>query len=278
MLEAKGDIAGAEPFYAERYRRSVEVLGPDHESTLIAQHNLGYLRFRQNRLDEAATLFQGALTGRQRLLGPEHPETLFTLSSLGNTKRLQQHWEDAERILKDALTRHERAFGSDHDETLDAVSALALVYRDQKQYAHVEPLARRAYEGHLGRHGADDPTTRSYGSDLAVSLASTGRATEAEALARELLAGSSNDDPEWPAHEPRLPLAVALTALGRYSEAEGELGRIADALGAEGPKGLKRLVNEAYEALYENWQRSDPPNDLEARRTAARARWARGDG
>jgi serine/threonine protein kinase len=271
LLEAKGDLVGAEAFYVERYTRSLEVLGPDHFSTLLATHNLGYLRRKQDRLVEAVALFRTALEGRERLLGRENEGTLSSLSSLGNTERQLQRWEDSERTLKEAVSRHERVFGRDHDESLGAYFDLALLYRDQKRYAEVEPLARQAYEGRLQRQGLADETTRIYGVELAVSLAMTERAAAAETIAHALLGGTENAA-DWPAHEPRLPLALALAMQGRHAEAEAELGRLAGALDAGGPNGLKRLVSEAYETIYLGWQHN-PPADLDARRQAARTRW-----
>ena len=52
-----------------------KVLIKDHPKTLTSAHCLAYLLAKQDRFDEATTLYQRACDGYSRVLGDDHPTT-----------------------------------------------------------------------------------------------------------------------------------------------------------------------------------------------------------
>jgi hypothetical protein len=58
-------------------------LGPNNIKTLKTIHNLGAVRYKQNKLVEAAALFQRAVDGFGNILGLEHEITLRSNHALG---------------------------------------------------------------------------------------------------------------------------------------------------------------------------------------------------
>jgi Tetratricopeptide repeat len=75
-----------------------KALGPDHTSTLLTVHSLGYLYGDQGKLAEAEQMFVRALAGYEKALGPDHTSTLLTVYNLGNLYCHQDKLAEAEQI------------------------------------------------------------------------------------------------------------------------------------------------------------------------------------
>jgi tetratricopeptide (TPR) repeat protein len=55
----------------------------EHTLTLNIVNNLGLLYADQGKLDQAETMYERALAGKEQMLGPEHTLTLSTVNNLG---------------------------------------------------------------------------------------------------------------------------------------------------------------------------------------------------
>lgn len=69
--------------HRESIERSVQSLGPEHPSTLVARNNLGVLYLQMGEHDRALRQFQDVLEIRQRVFGDDHTRTYITHSGLG---------------------------------------------------------------------------------------------------------------------------------------------------------------------------------------------------
>ncbi|MCJ1313658.1 hypothetical protein MMC25_007337 [Agyrium rufum] len=78
----------------------------------------------QGRYDEAETLFERALAGREKKLGPEHPDTLGTVENLATVYRNQGRYGEAETLYERALAGNEKKLGPEHPDTLLTVQNL----------------------------------------------------------------------------------------------------------------------------------------------------------
>ena len=67
------------------------MLGPKHSLTLATVNNLALLLKKQNKLDEAESLFRRELSAEEEILGPNHQYTLNTKGNLGHCLMLQNN-------------------------------------------------------------------------------------------------------------------------------------------------------------------------------------------
>ena len=79
LLQAKGDLAAAEPLSREALEGLRETLGSRHPSTLNSISNLGMLLFAKGDLAAAELLLREALQGQRATLGIGHPDTLTSI-------------------------------------------------------------------------------------------------------------------------------------------------------------------------------------------------------
>ena len=63
--------------------------GPDDARTALPLHNLGLVRLREGRLDEAAPRLERALAIRQKTLEPNHPRLAESLDACAELARRQ---------------------------------------------------------------------------------------------------------------------------------------------------------------------------------------------
>lgn len=76
-----------------------KALGEDHPKTISAINNLAIMLWRQDRLDEAATIMQKVIESRRRVLGEEHPSTLSAMSNLAITLKGEGKLDEAATIM-----------------------------------------------------------------------------------------------------------------------------------------------------------------------------------
>ena len=110
--------------------------------------DLGILYHGQGKLKEAESMYQRALTGKEKALGPDHTSTLDTVNNLGALYRDQGKLKEAESMYQRALTGKEKALGPDHTSTLDTVNNLGALYRDQGKLKEAESMYQRALAGY----------------------------------------------------------------------------------------------------------------------------------
>jgi len=82
LLNAKGDLAAAEPLLREAAEGLYEVLGARHPSTLTSMYNFARLLKAKGDLEGALPLFAEELEGLRLLHGAAHEETRDSASNL----------------------------------------------------------------------------------------------------------------------------------------------------------------------------------------------------
>jgi eukaryotic-like serine/threonine-protein kinase len=197
-LRQRGDQTGAEALLRESLEISRRTLGDSHPNVTTAMSNLALAIVDRGGYAEAEALFREALAIRRRTFGPSHPQLAITLNNLSYPLRKQQRYADAIAALDEAMALAIPALGEDSGQVAVYRTNLARVYVDMQDGARAEPLLRRALDVRVRLYGENDWRT---------------------ATARSLL-------------------GAALTALGQFGAAEGELraaGRVLKSgPGAEG--------------------------------------------
>ena len=69
LLQARGDLEGAEPLLREALEARREVLGPKHPNTLTSVNNLGRLLQDRGDLERAEPLLREVVQGFREVLG-----------------------------------------------------------------------------------------------------------------------------------------------------------------------------------------------------------------
>jgi serine/threonine protein kinase/tetratricopeptide (TPR) repeat protein len=182
-----GEYASAEPHLRRALELRRQALGDGHAETLRMTGHLGYLRWRQGRLEEAESLCRRAFEEGRRILGADHRDTLSYEINLANVYRSQGRYPEAEPLHVHTFEARERTLGAEAPATLQAMTNLGNHYQETGRYEKAEGLHRRAFEAEQRLAGEKATTTVIAMNNLANDLALLGRYEEAEPLMRRCL-------------------------------------------------------------------------------------------
>ncbi len=130
-----------------------DVLGPDHEQTLLAQRHLADALRAVGERTSAHALNQQTLDRMRDVFGADHEHTLTTARSLGIDLRLAGRFDLARDHDAQNLERHRRVFGDDDPNTLRAMNDLASDLRllgDHVGALNLDSVAWAGYERWFG--------------------------------------------------------------------------------------------------------------------------------
>jgi tetratricopeptide (TPR) repeat protein len=183
---AQGDDAQAEAAYRAAVAEA-ERLGGDHTRLAASIECLAQLKYRQQALAEAESLFRRALALRDEAFGPEHVGAALTLNSLASLCSARGAHEEAEAFLSRALSAAERQGPAGHRELGATLNALARLHYKRGNYPAVEPLLLRLLALKQA-HGREHPEVATVLTSLAALRSAIGRYDHAEQLLRRALA------------------------------------------------------------------------------------------
>ncbi|KAJ5764668.1 hypothetical protein N7533_003349, partial [Penicillium manginii] len=155
-------------------------------------HGLGNLYSDQGRLEEAETLYQRALAGKDKVLSTDHASTLCTVLKLGDIYREQGKFQEAERLYQRALAGYEKTLGPDHKSTLDSVNNFGNLFYSQAKLKEAEEMYQQALAGFEKTLGPDHKFTLPTISNLGNLYYDQGKLKEAEVMYQRALAGFRN--------------------------------------------------------------------------------------
>lgn len=93
----------SERLYRELLDLRLEMDGPNHPRTHLAEHNLGFLLLCRGDLDGAKTFLKKACDGRASLMGYGHPRVLKSVFKLVNVLVARGEFSEAELLLRRVL-------------------------------------------------------------------------------------------------------------------------------------------------------------------------------
>jgi tetratricopeptide (TPR) repeat protein len=117
-------VTEAEAHFAAAATGLGELLGDEHNLTLIVRHNHARALGTLGRLDEAEQALRAMLTARLRLQGPRNPATLSGQNALGLTLTRLGRFDEAAAVLTETLTIRRAVLGPDHPHTADTARVL----------------------------------------------------------------------------------------------------------------------------------------------------------
>ncbi|MGE5412701.1 MAG: tetratricopeptide repeat protein, partial [Syntrophomonadaceae bacterium] len=217
--------ARAEPLFRESLAIRRRVLGDEDHETGVSLGDLGFVLRRRGDLAGAESLFRQALEIFRKTSGPEHPDVASTLFQLALLAADREDYAASEQLFRQCVAIDGRALGENHpDYAFDIVHFSRTLLREGK-YDEAAADAEKGIRVTEATSGKDHPLIAFGEIYLAEVHLARNEPSLAEPLLRDALRIRQRtfraDD--WRIGVPRSDLGAALTALGRYDEAESLL-------------------------------------------------------
>jgi len=113
------------PLYQRGLKHAQEILGPEHEQTLLFKRIVGSNQAWSFELQEAEPLLREALATSQRVFGPYHPETLNCMAAQGEFYLVNLQFAEARELFGETLRRQTPGRSLLHTNTLQLSLYLA---------------------------------------------------------------------------------------------------------------------------------------------------------
>lgn len=123
LFQDQYDAAERELLEAQDLRR--KMFKPPHPALAASLHNLGRLRFKQNRFAEAEQYYRQALEMRQQLFGSDNDDVARTMHHLALTVQELGRMDEAEQLWREALAIRRRILPQGDARIANTLSGLA---------------------------------------------------------------------------------------------------------------------------------------------------------
>ena len=177
---------------------------------------------QDEKIKEAAEIFQSLFASQEESIGLEDPRTLLTMHNLAIALDRQQKSNKAETLYRKTLAIRLRVSGEENPYTLLSMYNLAVCLHNQDRYKEAQELAQRAMDLRVSVLGEEHPHTLESMCELSFIFNRRGKTREAEELCRHALAmlkSTLGEDSEQTIQCAAL-LVVILENQDKYSEAE----------------------------------------------------------
>ena len=127
----QGHFNDAEILFEEvrdQWQRKLAKIADDHPEMLTVINGFGVLRREQECYEEAESLLQQALEGRQRKLGSDHPACFESIHELAVLYKEQGRYEEAEKYFLEAIEGRRLKLGDNHPRTVESLNNLIALY------------------------------------------------------------------------------------------------------------------------------------------------------
>ena len=250
----------AEPLLRESLAIRRKVLGEEASATATSMSDLGQLLLRRGETDEAGALLERVLAISRKVLPPNHPNIATAHNNVALIRMARGDFAGAESEYRQAIAVREKGPAAGLVTNHATLANLSAALREQGKYDEAAGALEKALD--VARPlGDDNPVQATYKMHLARIQVARNRPLDGEKLAREALLRRERlyAKGDWRIGSAKSVLGEALTALGRYGDAEPLLldagAVLKDAPGAQGrdaKANRQRLV-----ALYDAWGRPD---------------------
>lgn len=167
-------------------RRGIEgERGPEVSSSLFG---LGYVYFRQGRLEEAVKYFQDALDQQLEFIGPKEPQTIMRLASLASVLGASGREAEALGVARRAEALGRANLGDSHPTYAIALNNLGTALIENGLFAEAVSVLRESLRVRQQTVGEKASGTAITLRNLATALKETGHPEEAEQLTARALA------------------------------------------------------------------------------------------
>jgi tetratricopeptide (TPR) repeat protein len=196
------------------------VLGAEHSSTLLANHNFARMLHQKSKYEEALEIYEEVLDIEERVLGEEHPSTLTTRNNMALVLDEQGKYEEALRIYEEVFNIKKRVLGEEHLSTLTTRNNMALVLDEQGEYEEALEIYEEILYIKERVLGKEHPSTLTTRNNMALILDEQGKYKEALRIYEEVL--NITERVLWADHPDTLTtrnnMALVLDEQGKYEE------------------------------------------------------------
>jgi tetratricopeptide (TPR) repeat protein len=197
-----------------------------HPDRVLAEIRLGEALLLQGRINEAAPLFEAALSKQRKLFTDSSVQVAEVLDSLAQIRQAQGQLAEAEAYAAQALKSQVSAVGAEHSYTPYFRTAYASILMRRGKYADAERELRHSLETLAKTRPADHQYVASAEHLLGEVLMETNRLVDAESmLTAAMNRWKRTDAPAWRSSRSASALGEVLYRQGRMREAETYLVR-----------------------------------------------------
>ena len=164
----------------------VELLGPEHISTVRVMHNLGIIYMGAQQLEKAESILTEALDRCQELRGKDCVLKLEVLRDLATVYARTGRLVDAEMMQSRAFRKFRKRYGEEHVKTLDVMLNLTYTASMRGESREAEELANKAITIARKLHPARHPRVLRALHIQAMTCLAAGKSEEARRLSNEL--------------------------------------------------------------------------------------------
>lgn len=160
IYEDLGQLAEASRFSEAALKGEEEVLGLEHDDTLITVSQLADVYKRLGQFDDSERGYNRVLAGREKSLGPDHKKVLDSCYNLGLLYKISKNFVAAEKNFSRAMTSYEKIARPNNSEVLDAIDKLVEVLILDSRFESAEDLCRRALQRRIESLGHQHTDTK----------------------------------------------------------------------------------------------------------------------
>jgi tetratricopeptide (TPR) repeat protein len=254
LLWRNGDLDEAEKFYRESLAMNRKLLGEKHPEIANGLENVAMSLQDKGDLAGAEDMYQQSLTMRRELLGENHPEVGRTLLNLASLRYDRGNTVEAIANLREVLSIYRKVYPADHPETARVLNGLGFRLLIAKE---IDEADRDLTEGLAMRRRLFDensPDVASSLSNMALLRIAEGRFSEALEMAqraRGIYTKTLSAD-HWRTAIAQSAEGTALTGLGRYKEADGDLSHSLEILSKNSgaPAIFRNITQRSLDSLH----------------------------
>jgi eukaryotic-like serine/threonine-protein kinase len=284
IYQDQGLNTRAEPLHREALAIRRKLLGDEHGETAVSLSDLASVLRLNGDLEGAEALLRQSLAVHRRTRGDTHAMTATTLHDVALTTGARGDQASAESMFRQAMEIHRRALGDTHPLVAVTLNSLSRLLREQGRYDEAVDALQKALAIARPALGNDHQLVAIYALNLASVHLARGEPAVAEPLIRDalrirLLAPQAVPnrrrilpEDDWSIGAAKSLLGSALTARGRYREAETvllEARRDLDALSPPPPREVDAAITRLID-LYTAWGRPAEADRYRALPAAAR--------
>lgn len=225
--------------------------GPDHQETLIAQHNLAECYIIAGQYERAIPIHEQTLQRSRKTLGDTHYDTLSSLKELGNAYIYVSNFDKGIPLLEEAVRLCRKHIGEGDELLMTALNSLAVGYQQTDKLDLALPLYEETYELRKKYLPPGHYDTMTITNNLSTIYYSMGEIDKALPMMKEVF--EQRKSKLGMAHPHTLTsmsnLAVVLEGAGKREEAlpyfEEALKASEEGIGVNHPSTIQRVRNLA---------------------------------
>ncbi|MEM8710322.1 MAG: serine/threonine-protein kinase [Planctomycetota bacterium] len=283
LRQSQGRLDEAGDIYREALATASRERGDAHPSTLHSRENLAYLSYERGDVEESEAAFEAVAKGYLQLFGEDHARTLKALGDHAALCQVAGKLEKSAVATRRVLGIARRVLGNENVQTLIQLNNLSHVLKRLGENDEALSLAQEYKAGILSALPDDLKRLGECHYHLGELLFTTGHFDESETEFRALkaLRKASGAEPSWRDANLMSCIGEAVSAQGRFEEAEPILIEAAEELvlrkdlppresrqGDVGGEAIRRVIES-----YERWLLESPSDAENAVRETTLAEW-----